>query len=134
MADIGISDRVRTFVVDQIDSVMQLEILLLLHGGAARDFTAANVARELRIDPAWAEPQLAELCARGLLTCTPPAHAAAVYRYAPKSPELHETIAQLAQAYSTHRVTLTALIFSKPPSPLRSFTDAFRLRKDPRDG
>jgi hypothetical protein len=132
VAEEAIPDRLKTFIADQIDSVVQLEILLLLHAAGSREFNGDEVARELRIDPAWAGPQLAELCARGTLACTsgPPV----LYRYAPKTLELHETIALLAQMYSTHRVTLTTLIFSKPPSPVKSFSDAFRLRRDRSDG
>ena len=123
----------KAFIADQIDSVVQLEILLLLHGAAGRTFSAQDVARELRIDPGWAGPQLAELCARGALACTdgpPPS----LYRYEPRSSEMRETIDLLARMYPTYRVTLTTLIFSKPPSPVRSFSDAFRLRRDRPDG
>ena len=132
MADEDIPERVKAFVSGEIDSVVQLEILLLLHAGAGAEFSADDVARQLRIDPAWAGPQLAELCARGTLVCTPGTPAR--YRYEPRTPELHQTISDLAQLYATHRVTLTTLIFSKPPGPLRSFSDAFRFRRDKSDG
>jgi hypothetical protein len=132
VAEEAIPERLKAFIADQIDSVVQLEILLLLHAHAHQEFSAAQVAQELRIDAAWAEPQLTELCARGTLACT--GGSPSLYRYAPASPQVHETIDQLAQMYSTHRVTLTTLIFSKPPSPVRSFSDAFRLRRDRSDG
>lgn len=132
VSDESIPDRVKVFVTEQIDSVVQLEILLLLYRQSGQDFTAGDVASQLRIDPAWAAPQLDVLCARSVLVCAP--GPPAVYRYGPRTPELHETIAQLAQSYATHRVRITTMIFSKPPDALRSFADAFRLRKEKPDG
>jgi hypothetical protein len=134
VGDDAIPERLKAFIADQIDSVVQLEILLLLHGAPGRGFSAQDVARELRIDPGWAGPQLAELCARGTLACVGGPPPPPLYRYEPRAPETRETIDLLARMYSTHRVTLTALIFSKPPSPVRSFSDAFRLRRDRPDG
>ena len=133
--DRGIPDRVKAFVAGHIDSVIRLEVLLLLRGRAGEELTADDVANALRFDPAWAAPHLSELCARGVLACTegPPPRPPR-YRYAPGSAELREVIDELAQCYAERRVSVTALIFSTPPSALRSFADAFRLRKDPQDG
>lgn len=127
MADV-ITERVRALLVDRIDSIVQLETLLLLHQNPQTQYTAADLARELRIDRAWAAPQLAHLCMHGLVACTE--NDEPRYRYAPGNNQLDETVNQLAAAYAERRVTVTSLIFSKPPSPLRSFADAFRLRRD----
>lgn len=132
MADSGISDRVRTLIADQIDSVVQLEILLLLREGADREFAAREVADVLRIGPAWAEPHLIGLCVRGMLVCSSGPEPR--YRYQPSSPELKAAIDELAQCYAERRVSVTALIFSRPPNPLRDFSDAFRLRKERPNG
>lgn len=132
MAEQAISERVRAFVAQQIDSVVQLEALLLLHAHPQKEFEPADVARELRIDAAWAEPQLLELCRKGLLKCNEAS--TRLFRYAPASPELDATVSDLAQAYATRRVTIISLIFSKPPNPIRSFAEAFRLRRDKPNG
>jgi len=132
LAETGISDRVRILIADQIESVVQLEILLLLRDGAEREFAAREVADVLRIGPTWAEPHLVGLCARGMLVCTNEAEKR--YRYQPNSAELAAAIDELAQSYAERRVSVTALIFSRPPSPLRDFSDAFRLRKERPNG
>jgi hypothetical protein len=127
-----IAQDVRKFLHDHIESVVQLEVLLLLHANPAADFAAADVARELRIDGAYADAQLVNLTVRGMLRPI----GAAAYRYAPGTPELDASIAGLARAYADRRVSVIGLVYSKPPptDPVRSFADAFRLRKEKGDG
>lgn len=108
---------------------MQLELLLLLHANPGRAWSAADVAQELRIDPAWAGGQLGELVAHALIA--PAAEDPRAFRYV--STSLDATVAQLARDYAERRVTIITLIFSKPVDKLRSFADAFRLRKDTKE-
>ena len=132
MSDEGIPQDARAFVTDHIDSVLQLELLLLLHKKREQDFDADEVVEELRIDPAWAAAQLDYFCARGILICTD--QSPRRYRYAPKSPELDAAITRLDRAYTDRRVSVISLIFSKPTDKLRSFADAFRVRREKNDG
>jgi hypothetical protein len=46
------------------------------------------------------------------------------------TPALDAAVAQLAKDYAERRVSVITLIFSKPVDKLRTFADAFRLRKD----
>ena len=128
MDDPGISTEVRALIVDRIDSVVQLELLLLLQATPGRAWTAADVAQQLRIEPSWAAGQLAELVSRGL--ATPAGDAPDAFRYAPAPAALDATVVQLARDYAERRVTVITLIFSKPVDKLRTFADAFRFRKD----
>jgi predicted ArsR family transcriptional regulator len=123
---------VRALIHDHIDSVAQLEVLLLLYGDTSRTWTAEDLARELRIDPRAAEQQLDLLCARGLLTCSdaPPR----VYQYVSRPGALDNAVGGLQRAYADRRVTVIGAIYSKPTDPLRRFADAFRIRKDPENG
>jgi hypothetical protein len=130
----AIQPHVRAFIAGHVDSVLQLELLLLLAvpAHAAREWSAADLAHELRIDPAWVEGQLKAMGAQGLLdasTGPPP-----TYRYHPRTAELGQAVSDLAQAYADRRVTVIGLIFAKPTDKLRTFADAFRIRKDPTDG
>ena len=127
--DNDIAAHVRAFIAERVDSVAQLEVLLLLHARPDRGWTARDVAAELRIDPNWAERQLAELPRRALAAASGES-----YRYAPATAELADAVAGLAKAYAERRVTVINLIFSRPADTLRSFADAFRLRKDKPDG
>lgn len=132
MSEADIREDVRRFLAQHIESVVQLEVLLLLHAQPDRDFTPQEVGRELRIDAAGAAEQLAKLCTTGLLTSS--GDAAPVYRFQATSPAA-DTVAALAKAYNDRRVTIISLIYSKPADKIRIFTDAFRIRKEkPDDG
>ncbi|WP_373044470.1 hypothetical protein [Vulgatibacter sp.] len=126
----GISEEVRTFVVEHIDSVEQLEVLLLIRASAKRTWTAEGVASELRIDPRSAGQRLEDLRKAGLVA---PAEGGGVC-FSPRSQSLARVVEELAQSYHTHRVSVISLIFSKPSERIRSFSDAFRLRREDPDG
>ncbi|HYO08819.1 MAG TPA: hypothetical protein VER17_07580 [Tepidisphaeraceae bacterium] len=128
MGEDDIPPEVKAFLADHIESVLQLEVLLLLRSRAGEGWSADAVSREFRIDSAWTGGQLATLAGSGLLSHAPGGQ----FHYAPRSPALDQAVAATAEAYATRRVTLIGLIFSKPPSPLRSFADAFRIRKEPK--
>jgi hypothetical protein len=144
----GINPQVKAFLADHIDSVLELELLLLLRAHAPQAWTPAALAAELKIDSTWAAAQLATFASRGLLVRTgadpagsattagaaPPSGSAdGGYRYEPETPQLDAAVAAVADAYASHRVTIIGLIFSKPTSTLKSFADAFRIRKDKPD-
>jgi hypothetical protein len=131
VAEEDITPQVRAFIADHIESVMQLEVLLLLSGRPDRPWTAAEAAQEMRIEAGWVEAQLKSMLVKGLLET---AGAPSQYRYAPRTPELAKAVADLAKAYADRRVSVISLIFSHPLDKIRSFADAFRLRKDPSDG
>lgn len=128
MSGAGIPDEVAAFIAKHVDSVVQLEGLLLLAADSGRDWSADEVARELRIETSWAEAQLDLLSGQALLE-----RAGGRFRYAPRDAGTHAAIAGLAKAYAERRVTVISLIFAKPADNLRAFSEAFRLRKD-RDG
>lgn len=105
----------------------QLEILLLLLQHPSRIWNAESVARELRISPLSAGERLEDLTYDGFLARADGSEAG--YRYGPESAALDAAVRGLASAYPTRRVTVINLIFSKPVDKIRTFADAFRLRK-----
>jgi hypothetical protein len=123
---------VRRLLSDHIESVVQVEILLLLHADPTRALTPQDVARELRIDAAYAQSELARFTIRGLFRTAD--KAASTYQYAPASPQIDAAVRGLASAYADRRVTVIGLVYSRPPDQIRSFADAFRLRKEKGDG
>jgi hypothetical protein len=106
-------DDVRRFVLAHLNSVEQLEVLLLLRGAPEREWTADAVGRALYTSPAAAAAQrLADLAAGQLLaTHTGPEP---VYRYAPADDARRQLIDRLADAYRERRVAFITLIYSKP--------------------
>src|SRR5687768_1075998 len=97
-----------------------------------QQWTAEDLSAALKIDRAWAGEQLDKFAARQILVRGD--DAGPRYTYAPANPEVDETIRAVADAYATHRVRMIGLIFSKPTSNLKSFADAFRIRRDKTDG
>jgi hypothetical protein len=116
--------------MSHIDSIEKLEVLLLLRARVEREWTAAEVALELRITDMSAAARLEDLASSRLLLGdggTP-----VRYRYSPSDSEDVRSIAELAAAYSERRVSIITFIFSKPQARVRGFADAFLLK--PRGG
>lgn len=110
-----------------IDSIEKLEVLLLLRNRAERQWTASEVALELRITEVSAAARLADLCSSGLLIHG--AEAPPAYRYSPLHSDDVRDISELAATYAERRVSIITFIFSKPQERVRGFADAFLLRK-----
>ena len=122
MAD-TIPDDVRRFVATHINSVEQLEVLLLLRAAPDKQWTAREVARALVSQVGSAADWLARMTARDLLTQVDNG-----YRYSPPTRDVARTIDALAESFAKYRVTVVGLIFSKPSERVRLFSDAFRIR------
>ena len=127
MAPPEISVTVQQFVLRHIDSIEQLEVLLLLRGHPGRAFSADEVSREIRTAPASAARRLASLSASGLLAED---RAAGSFRYAPRSGDLDAAAGELAEAYAVRRIAVTTLIYSRPLDQVRTFADAFKIREE----
>jgi hypothetical protein len=123
----ALPDDVIRFLNRHIDSVEQLEVLLLLHRSVESDWTAEMVAAALYTHPASAGRRLAALCDDGLIVLSP-SHPGA-FRYLPDRSGTGEMIATLADTYRERRVAVVTAIASKPMENVRAFSDAFRLRR-----
>lgn len=116
---------VKQLVLALIDSIPELETLLLLREHAERSWSAAEVGQRVYVSHAVAAHVLSELETRGFLAATE-----ASYRYAPTTAELRNTVDDLADAYAHHLVEVTRMIHAKPSASVRQFADAFVLKKD----
>ncbi|HVZ91430.1 MAG TPA: hypothetical protein VG843_07250 [Rhizomicrobium sp.] len=123
MTDGLIPDEVRSFVLQRIDTVAQLEALLLLRKYPQTSWSAADVARRLYVGEAAAQEILAKLATDGLI-----AAADGAFRYSPAA-ETARIIDALADTYARYLIPVTNLIHDKP-SRIQQFADAFRIRKD----
>jgi hypothetical protein len=124
MADAFIPDDVRDFILEHIDTVAQMEALLLLREDAGRTWTAVDVAKRLYVSEAVAGEVLARLVAAGL--CLREGDA---YRYDPGEAERGALVGRVAEAYSRYLIPVTAIIHDKP-ARIQKFADAFRFRRD----
>lgn len=119
---------VKRFIADHIDSVEALEVLLLLRNDPAREWSAEEVSRELYTQTDSAAKRLTELQSINLLVVTDEPNL--LYRYSPGTGELDHTVSELAKAYKERRVTVIGLIFSSPSDKIRTFADAFKIKRD----
>lgn len=124
MKDELIPADVAEFILRHIDSVAQLEALLLMKRDPAERWDVAKMASRIYTN----EPEAAELLARlrdgGFLNSTDD-----LYWYECKSPDEHETVDRVSLTYSRHLIPVTNLIHAKPRR-IRQFADAFKFRKD----
>lgn len=125
MAKQYISEDLKKFIREQIQTVSRLEVLLLLHRSQSRSFTTAEVANELSFESDVACEQLAALATIGIFAQSEVDKS--TYRYDPADEALHSMVDQLALAYSRQRVPIFSLILTEPADRIRLFAEAFRL-------
>lgn len=122
-----IPDNVAQFVTDKIDSVAELEALLLLRNAPDSEWAARDLSRRLYLEVKDAVEILAALSAKGLAVCKPTGSGA--YKYQPRSPEIGQMVDRLFEIYSKQIVPVTNLIHSRSKTRVQEFADAFKLRK-----
>jgi DNA-binding IclR family transcriptional regulator len=122
----GLPEDVHRFLYQNIDSVEQLEVLLLLWRTLDRGWTADEVATAVYSHPSSVLRRLAILLGQGLLREREPG----CYQYAPRTADLHDTVTRLDHMYRERRVAVITLIASKPIENVRAFSDAFRIRRN----
>lgn len=129
MSSNGITDEIRTFIFERIDSVELLEILLLLWGKRDGSWTARAVSDQLRTNPESTSRKLENLVAMGLVTRVE--ESAETYRFDAGSQSNDELVAKLAEDYRIRPHKVLELIFS-PTKKARSFADAFLAKGPPK--
>jgi len=123
---------VSRFLLTSIESVPQLETLLLLHRTAPQRWDARALAARIYVQDRAAADALHQLCEAGLLACDdadPP-----LYWFSPSPPGLGSIVDRTDGEYSRNRVGVTALIHSRPGRGALDFADAFKFRKKESDG
>jgi hypothetical protein len=126
----ALPEDVRGFLLECIESVEQLEVLLLLHESPQTAWSPEAVARVLYSNPSSIAQRLASLQAHKIIVITDPP---STYQYQPRTPALDATVTRVAEMYRERRVAVITLIASKPMENVRAFSDAFRLRKKDKD-
>lgn len=102
---------VRDFILKHIDSVAQVEALLLIWSNPEKRWSASMVAARIYIGQAEAAQALAELCAHDLLV-----HEGDTFSLN-ASKENIDKIAMLKEAYARHLIPVTDVIHSKSGGP-----------------
>jgi hypothetical protein len=121
----SISATVKRLIAESIDSVPELETILLLRETRDHDWTVAEAGERLYVSKTVAAHVLATLADKGFFVSD-----GERYRYGPASPELAAAIDELAVTYTRNLVEVTHSIHAKPSPGVRQFAEAFRIRKD----
>ena len=117
-------EAVRELITRRIDSVAQLEALLLLFNSPQARWDVAAVARRLYIPEADAAVALRHLRANGLAAVTDEQ-----WRFEAETPEVGDAVLALADLYSRRLVVITALIHGNTARGIEAFARAFVLRR-----
>ena len=123
MEDDGIPAQLRDFIIQSIDSVGQLEALLLLRGDPEQTWGVGQLARRLYVNESEAAAILAHLVAQDFAT-----EQERSYRYL-RVGKHAAVIDQLAEAYARQLIAITNIIHTKPRG-IRAFADAFKIKRD----
>jgi hypothetical protein len=123
----GIPAQVLRFLEGNIDTVPQLETLLMMSEEPDRSWLIADVAARNYIPEQRATETLNALQRRGLVSSvdSPPR-----YRFAPATDEVRAVVADLARCYQKSLSRITELIHAKPSASIKEFARAFDLKKD----
>lgn len=125
MAKHHISEELRKFIKEEIQTVFRLEVLLLLFDQKSRSFAAAEIANELGFETEATQAQLTALEAIGLATQSPADESQ--YQYYPANATLGARVEQLAATYSTQRVPILSVILADTADRPRLFAEAFKI-------
>ena len=112
-----------------VHSIEELEVLLLLHRFPDRSWTTDEISRELYTSMESARLRL-EHWVKAKIAERDPNGRCCLHK---QIDGIQSMLNCLTLLYKQRRVTLIALIYSKPARPIREFSDAFRIKKEKRN-
>lgn len=121
----NLSQDLKRFIREKIQTVLRLEVLILLHRHKPRAFSAAEVANELGFEKETTAHELAALEASGLVAQSKTDKLK--YRYHPLNATIGSLIEHLADGYSRQRVPILSVMLTDHPDRARLFAEAFRI-------
>jgi hypothetical protein len=112
------------FIQDEIDTVPQLEALLLLWKSRPKMWRVDELAAALYVSPEETAHIVEPLIARTLVTVTD----AKEYSY--RSGARDALVAAVNETYRRELIRISRMIHAKAPSAVREFARAFLFKKD----
>lgn len=122
-----LSESLRVFLQQRLPSMEQIEVVLLLRRERERSWTAPEVAAALATAPESAAMRLFLLASAGVIVFE--ASSIPRYRYSISDPELEDLLAELEKVYDADRNQILDVVDTGRRDPVRSFADAFKLKK-----
>ena len=116
------------FIHENIDSVPQLEALILFWNSRPVGWTCEEMASRLYVPPEQVSALIRDLVRLHLVQEHP--GAVVRYSYLPRSEEQNQMMSLVDDAYRRELVRISTMLHSKASSPVREFARAFRFRKE----
>lgn len=126
MSDDELPSDILRFIAKYIRSIAHLEILLFLFDGRERSWTVDELSREMRTNDPMAARLLAELAS----IIEEDKNNRGSFKFNTQSTEAFEAARRLSEFYRSRRMAVINAIYPRSTSSIRSFADAFKLKKD----
>jgi hypothetical protein len=127
VSESGFSPELDKYITAEIQSLEQLEIILLLSGNPHKWWTAQGVYEVIKSSLASVEGRLRGLLDKGVLQMDREGR----YQFAPPDKAIWKLVSELREAYKERPVKVVQAIYSaKAPDAVQEFAKAFRVRKD----
>jgi len=118
---------IQQFIQDRIDSIAQMEALLLLRESPDTWWDEPSIAERLYIPVKDCRPVTTGLHSAGLFMKEDTEKGEGRYRYRPANGDLREMVDRLAYYYAHHLVPISHLVHAKSRSRIQEFSRAFKL-------
>lgn len=122
----ALSPALEQLIRDRLPSKEQIEIVLLLRTNRDRSWTAPDVSRELGTPQESTAMRLFLLASNGVVLFE--GSGVPSYRYA-GSGEIEGLLAELAEIRANRPEALIGIVDGAAPDPVRSFADAFKMKR-----
>ena len=119
--------RVVAFVRDHVETLEQLEVLILLSKSPERWWDAAAAGEALGLSETITGDALERFASHNLLAISITTDVR--YQLQPGTPMLRDASAEFAEACRTRRGAIFRLVTDAQQRAMREFADAFRLRR-----
>ncbi|MEO8575967.1 MAG: hypothetical protein ABI556_04670 [Gemmatimonadales bacterium] len=130
MGEFGLGPEVRQIIAANLATMDHVEVLLLLYKSAPASRSRDAIARETQRPLELITRAVADLTSGGLVSQTAGPTGVESYKYDPRSESLRSAVEEVVDVYNTRPVTLIRAIYDRPPEPVISFAEAFRVRGD----
>lgn len=121
-------NQIDRFILDEIDSVPQLEALLLIWNNRPKEWSCEDMAKALYVSDDIAQTILKDLASRRLIDEI--SGSRGQFALLAESPEKEVMLAALDRTYRRELVRISTMIHSKASRAVRDFARAFRFTKD----
>ena len=107
---------------------ISLRILRILALKPDKEWSGMPFAQQTQTQPQTTVAHLEALDKHGLITLS--RDASLTCRYGPQAPKLESQVRELLRVYNERPVTMIRMVYARANSALKSFADAFRIRKE----